>query len=68
MQLSKNPCLVKNCPGLAVPKSVFRYCAIHEMVATDADHFNLALKGRLTPLLKEFALDVERGIYPRIPL
>lgn len=46
-------------------KSFFDYCPLHDSVAMNPELFDLALKGRLTPLMKEFALEVERGIYPK---
>jgi hypothetical protein len=35
------------------------------MAATDQATFDLALSGKLNPALKEFAKDIERGIYPK---
>jgi hypothetical protein len=64
-QLEHKPCRAKECPALAAPKSVFGYCAVHNAVATDVNMFDKALAGKLTAVLKEFAKDCDRGIYPK---
>lgn len=60
-----NPCRVKTCPALSTPRSIYSYCPIHDAVATQPEMFEKALKGKLTAFLREFALDCERGYYPK---
>jgi hypothetical protein len=58
-------CRVKTCPALASPNSAFGYCPTHNWVTNDPVVFDLALNGKLNATLREFAKDVERGIYPK---
>lgn len=61
----ETPCKVKDCPALAKRTSIYSYCPIHESVATDQAMFDKALGGKLNAKLKEFALDCDRGVYPK---
>ena len=66
--MSERACLVKYCPALKVAKSVHGYCAIHEMIVSSAESWDLASSGKMGKVFLEFAKDCERGIYPRMPL
>ena len=59
------PCKVGICPCLAKDSCAFGYCSLHCWVACDPSVYQRALDGKLNSTLKEFALDIGRGIYPR---
>lgn len=61
-----NNCIVKNCPALKSPVSGLGYCPIHHKVCCDPQLFQQALDGRISAIMKEFAKEVERGVYPRV--
>ena len=63
METSGKPCSVKWCPAIRIAMSGWGYCSIHHAVASNPELFAKALKGHLTPGLREFALECERGYY-----
>ena len=65
MENSINHCRVKNCPALRVAQSVHGYCSVHFAVSSRIEMFDLALKGKMTPLLRDFAEQLDKGLYPR---
>lgn len=58
------PCKYTNCVSFCTEKSVFGYCYIHHQVATIEELYDKALKGQISAPLKEFALDLQRGLFP----
>lgn len=64
-QLDPTVCRVKTCPAQPKNGCGFGYCPVHCWVACDPAVYDKAVNGKLNPTLKEFALDIGRGIYPR---
>jgi hypothetical protein len=64
-ELQPTPCRVKTCPANVSQKSRLGYCPIHNVVATDPVMFDKALEGKISAGMKEFAKDIDRGLYPK---
>lgn len=65
MSEPKIPCRYKPCVSFAKNSSTYGYCSIHDLVACDARTFDLALKGQISAAVRQFAEDVDRGLYPK---
>ncbi len=63
-KLDARVCRVKTCPAEPKKGCIFGYCPVHSWVANDPAVQDMGRNGKLNSVLKEFALDIGRGIYP----
>jgi hypothetical protein len=59
------PCIYKSCVSYRSEKSGYGYCSIHHQVACDPILFAKALSSQISPDMKEFAKDLDRGLYKK---